>query len=67
MIDEHKTLRIRREFSVKKTGKTFAVEIEIDVEDIAQALAARAIHAKGKKSTGYRGAIRCKVVPEEIA
>jgi hypothetical protein len=60
--DVTKTVRIEREYTVKKTGAPFKVEIEIDIEDIAQALAARAIHAKGKKSTGYRGAIQCKVI-----
>ncbi len=60
-MTEHKTITIEREYTVKKTGEPFTVRIEIDIEDIAQALAARAIHAKAKKSTGYRGAIRCTV------
>jgi hypothetical protein len=62
MIVEHRKITITREYTVRDTGKPFTVEIEIDLEDIAQSLAARAIHTKGKKSTTLRGAIRCKVL-----
>lgn len=61
---QNKTIRIEREYNVIKTGKPFRVEIVIDLEDIAQGLAARAIHSKGKKSTTLRGAIRCKVLDD---
>lgn len=64
MIVEHKNLTITREYNVKKTGEAFKVEIVIDLEDIAQSLAARAIHSKGRKSTTLRGAIRCKVLDD---
>jgi hypothetical protein len=64
-MTEHRKLKITREYFVRDSGEAFKVEIEIDLEDIAQSLAARAIHAKGQKSTTLRGAIRCKVISRE--
>ncbi len=55
-------MKIVREYNVVKTGQPFTVEVEIDLESIAQGLAARAIHSKGKKTSALQGAIKCKVI-----
>lgn len=64
-------MKIQRSYTTKTNrqgmpeGVNFDVEIEIDLDEVARALAAQAIYAKGKKSTAMQGAIKCRVMPTE--
>jgi hypothetical protein len=52
----------RFSFTTVKDNVDFEVELEIDLQEIAQRLAARAIRSKGLKATTLRGDIVCKVI-----
>ena len=60
-------MKFLREFTSCKTGENFTVEIEIDLEQVARAVAARAIHAKGQKSSAMNGDIKCRVTQRSPA
>lgn len=43
-------------------NKPFEVEIDIDIDEIARTLAARAVHSKSKRAVVMHGALKCRVV-----
>ena len=45
-----------------KDGLSFVVEIELNIDEIAQSLAARAIESKSQKSQALNGDIKCRVI-----
>ena len=48
-------------FTYKPTGEELEVELEINVEEVARALAARAYHTKNCKASTMGGDIRATV------
>lgn len=60
-------MKIVREFTMPRTQEHFAVELEIKVEEVAQALAARAIQSKSGKAVALGGDIKCKVISRTTA
>lgn len=55
-------MKISRSFTQRSNGEPFTVEIDIDVEKLAQELARRAITSKLGKSKLLDGKIKCRVV-----
>lgn len=60
-------MKIERAYTKSSTGESFTVEVEIDLEEIARALAARAITSKGGKAQALGGDIKCRVIERSNA
>lgn len=59
-------MKIEREYVLKRTGETFKVEIEIDIEAVAQTVAARAMHNRSGKGTALHGDVTARVTDRRI-
>lgn len=55
-------MKITRSYTKRATGEPFTVELEIDLEEIAHALASRAIVSKLGKARALGGDIKCRIV-----
>ena len=51
-----------RSYKDIKTGNDFKVEVEINLDELAQELAARAYHSTSGRTVTLHGAIKCKVI-----
>ena len=60
-------MRIVREFLLPRTQEHFSIELEIKLEEVAQALAARAIKSKSGKAVALGCDIKCKVISRNVA
>jgi hypothetical protein len=60
-------MKFIREFTMPRTQERFSVEIEVNIEEVAQALAARAIQSKSGKAVALGGDIKCKVISRKAA
>ena len=60
-------MKVVREFTIPSTQERFSVELEIEIEEVAQALAARAIKSKSGKAVALGGDIKCKVIHRSAA
>ncbi len=56
------TIKHVHRYSRLSDGLSFVVELEINVDEISQALAARAIGSKLQKSQALNGDIKCRVI-----
>jgi hypothetical protein len=56
------TIKHVRRFKNLKTGESFVVEMEINIDEVCRHLAARAIGSKSGKSVALNGDIKCKVI-----
>jgi hypothetical protein len=58
-------MNITRTYTILKTGEQVTVSINIDADELAQQLAARAIHNRSEKAQAMGGIITAHVVLRE--
>lgn len=59
-------MKVYKSYRDIKSDTNFEVELDINIDEIAQTFAARAFHSKHKTSTGMQRAIKCRVMkPDE--